>query len=240
MLGMTQSITSMIPVLRPLTFPLLEAVQIAKKEGRAPVSSALRLATIKWLNIYHDLLDWRAISHPLVNAPLSSPVIGIFEIKGEANRHVGVAIEGSSSVRIIWSDCLRRKVFCAMKDTIAFPQVFLMTVGLLCAVWLSSRYIRDSHFTCYIDSPILATMLRKGRDKRCRRTTTVMEAAFLGMINLDAFPTFELRSGLTSPEAPEAEIPAPVLKWLGTLRPAASLASNTIKAMEKDGLISPL
>ena len=237
MLGMTQS---MAPVLRPLTFPLLEAVQIAKKDGRAPMSSALRHAITKWLNIYHDLLEWRAISHPSISAPLTSPAIGIFEVKDREGHHVGVSIEGSPSVRIMWPDCLRRKVFYTMKDKIAFPQVFLMTVGLLCAIWLASHYIRDSHFTCYIDSPILATILRKGRDKRCKRTTTVMEAAFLGMINLDAFPTFELRSGSFSPEAPEAEIPAPVLRWLGTLRPAASLASNTIKAMEKDGLISPL
>ena len=107
MLGMTQSVTSMIPVLRPLTFPLLEAVQIAKKNGRAPMSSALRLATIKWLNIYHDLLDWRAISQPLANAPLTSPAIGIYEIKDEAKRHVGVAIEGNLPGRIIWPDCLR-------------------------------------------------------------------------------------------------------------------------------------
>ena len=220
MLGMTQSITSMIPVLRPLTFPLLEAVQIAKKDGRAPMSSALRFATIKWLNIYHDLLDWRAISQPLTNAPLTSPAIGIFEIKGEAERHVGVAIKGSPSVRIIWPDGLRRKVFYASRDTIAFPQVFFMTVGLLCAVWLSSRYIRDSHFTCYIDSPILATILRKGRDKRCKRTTTVMEAAFLSLINLDAFPTFELRSRATSPEAAEVEIPAPIKRWLKTSSPS--------------------
>ena len=184
--------------------------------------------------------DDQVVEHLPRPSGMASPAIGIFEIKNKAGRHVGIAIEGSPSVRIIWSDCLRRKVFCAMKDTIAFPQVFLMTVGLLCAVWLSSRYIRSAHFTCYTDSPILATMLRKGRDKRCRRTTTVMEAAFLGMINLDAFPTFELKSGVTSLEAPETEIPAPVLKWLGTLRPAASLASNTIKAMEKDGLISPL
>ena len=48
------------------------------------------------------------------------------------------------------------------------------------------------HFTCYIDSPTLAIILRKGRDKRCKRTTTVLEAILLSLINLDAFPSFEL------------------------------------------------
>ena len=240
MLGMTQSITSMAPALRPLTFPLLEAVQIAKKDGYAPMSPALRHAITKWLNIYHDLLEWRFISYPQISAPLSSPAIGILEIKDKNGHHIGVTIEGNPSARIMWTDALRQQVFCAMKDNIAFPQVFLMSVGLLCAVWLSSHYIRDSHFTCYIDSPILATILRKGRDKRCRRTTTVIEAIFLSMINLDAFPAFEFRYGSIPPEASEAEIPAPISKWLRTLRPAAPLASKTIKAMEKDGRISPL
>ena len=127
-----------------------------------------------------------------------------------------------------------------MKDTIAFPQVFLMTVGLLCAVWLSSRYIRDSHFTCYIDSPILASILHKGRDKRCKRTTTVIEAVFLSLINLDAFPTFELRGRVTSPDAPEVEIPAVIQTWLRNLRTSAPLAVYTVKEMSKEGRISSL
>ena len=165
MLGMTQSITSMIPFLKPLTFPLLEAVQKAKKEGYAPVDKSLRLATVRWLNIYHDLLEWRAISLPSISAPLASPTIGIFEIKGKEGRHVGVAITGRAPRQIIWSDCLRRKVFCNLTIQIAFPQVFLLAVGLLCAVWLSSQHICDLHFTCYIDSLILAMILRKGRDK---------------------------------------------------------------------------
>ena len=130
------------------------------------------------------------------------------------------------------------KVFCNLTIQFAFPQVFLLTVGILCAVWLSSQQIRDSHFTCYIDSPILAMILRKGRDKRCKRTTTVIEAAFLGMINLDAFPSFELRPEISPAEAPEAEIPAPILQWLGTLRPNFPLAETIVKEMGKSGLIS--
>ena len=165
-------------------------------------------------------------------------MIGIFEIKGKEGRHVGVAITGKAPRQIIWSDCLRRKVFCNTTIQIAFPQVFLLAVGLLCAVWLSSQHIRDSHFTCYIDSPILAMILRKGRDKRCKCTTTVIEAAFLGMINLDAFPSFELQPEESPAEAPRAEIPAPILQWLGTLRPTFPLAEAIVKEMGKSGLIS--
>ena len=180
------------------------------------------------------------ISLPLISAPLTSPTIGIFKVKGEDKRHAGMAITGKSPCRIIWSDCLHRKVFCNMTIKIAFPQVFLLAVGLLCAVWLSSQHIRDSHFTCYIDSPTLAIILHKGRDEQCKRTTTVLEAIFLSLINLDAFPSFELRVGVSPPEAPRREIPEPVRKWLGTIRPVAPLAQETIKALASDGMISPL
>ena len=203
------------------------------------MSLALRNAVTKWLNIYYDLLEWGPISQPSISAPLASPTIGIFSVL-KNGRHIGVAISGRTPCCFLWSDCLRQKVFCSSTIQLAFPKVFLLMVGLLCAIWISSRYIRNSHFTCYIDSPTLTIILRKGRDKRCKRTTTVLEAIFLSLINLDAFPSFELRVGISPPEAPRREIPEAIWKWLGTLRPTATLAHETIKALALDGRISPL
>ena len=236
MLGMIQSITSMIPFLKPLTFPLLEAVQRAKGPGRTLVTSALRTAAARWLFIYQDLLEWRPISHPVISAPLSSPSIGVFALTDNHDLPIGVTITGRSPRCIVWPEAVRRQIFCSPAPKLAFPHVFALAVGLLCATWISGRDIRDSHFTCYIDSPVLAIILRKGRDKRCRHTTTVLEAIFLSLINLDALPSFELRSRTTLPEAPIGDIPAPVMTWLRTMRPAAPLAQIFVRELASAGI----
>ena len=111
MLGMTQSVTSMMPILKPLTFPLLEAVQQAKSSGSTRVTSVLRESARKSLNIYHDLLEWRPISHPTMRAPPTSPAMGIAQISDERGRYIGVAILGRIPSRLIWPDCLRKQIF---------------------------------------------------------------------------------------------------------------------------------
>merc|ERR1712082_98089 len=143
---------------------------------------------------------------------------------GHGDLPIGVTITGRSPCRIIWPEAIRKEIFCSPAPKLAFPHVFALAIGLLCATWISGHFIRDSHFTCYIDSPVLAIILRKGRDKKGHRTTTVLEAIFLSLINLDALPSFELRTGTTPPEAPIGDIPAPVKAWLRTMRPAAPLA----------------
>ena len=240
MLGMTQSVTSMLPILKPLTFPLLEAVQKAKTSDLVPVSAALRSCAIRWLNIYHDLLEWRPISHPTVGAPLASPLISISSITNGSGQHTGIAIEGEISRRITWPSCLTKQVFSKSGTAPPYPLLFLQTVGLLCAIWLSSQYIRDSHFTCLIDSPMLAMILRKGRDKKCRRTTIVIEAIFLALVYLDALPSFELSGPSPTPNGQEEEIPGPVAKWLRKLRPSFPLASAVTEALVAEGHAPPL
>ena len=49
MLGMTQQITNMLPILKPLTFPLLEAVQRTHSGLRTPVTPALKDTAKIWL-----------------------------------------------------------------------------------------------------------------------------------------------------------------------------------------------
>ena len=78
MLGMTQQVTNMLPVLKPLTFPLLEAVQRTHSGLRTPVTPALMDTARIWLRIYFDLLEWRPLSLPVDRAPLTGPAIGVF------------------------------------------------------------------------------------------------------------------------------------------------------------------
>ena len=53
MLGMTQLVTNMLPILEPLIFLLL-----AKSSNFAPMTHTLQAMAFKWINIYSDLLEW--------------------------------------------------------------------------------------------------------------------------------------------------------------------------------------
>ena len=239
MLGMTQSVTSMLPVLKPLTFPLLEAVQRAQSADYISVSDSLRASAVRWLNIYHDLLQWRPISQPVIKAPLFSPFISITSIQDREGHHTGIAVSGAASGHLIWPECLTQQVFTRSTSSTAFPLLFLHTVGLLCAIWAAGPRIRDSHFTCLIDLPMLSTILRKGRDKKCRRTTIVIEAIFLSLVHLDAFPSFELRGTIPIASAPRMEMPAPVASWLRKMRPNFPLSQTVVEVLASQGIISP-
>ena len=105
-LGMTQSATSMLPFLRPLTSVLLEAFQHAKRTGHAKVTPELRRAAYRWLGIYTDLAAWRPISQPIRNAPLTSPVISTRMEYDSNNDPASIVILGSRARRLPWSRAL--------------------------------------------------------------------------------------------------------------------------------------
>ena len=86
MLGMTQQVTNMLPVLKPLTFPLLEAVQRTHRGSQTLVTPMLKAISTIWLNIYHALASWQ----PMVRAPLSHCAIGVFPILDNNRHHVGI------------------------------------------------------------------------------------------------------------------------------------------------------
>jgi len=239
LLGMTQSVTSMLPALKPLTYPLLKAVQEAKAAHSITVTKTLRACAVRWLLIYHDLLEWRPISHPMIRAPLISPFISVTTIRSSAGLHIGIAIQGAVAGQFIWPDYLTKQVFAKSPSTLAFPQLFLHTVGLLCALWKAGPSIRGSHFTCLIDSPLLTTILRKGRDKRCHRTTTVIEAIFLALVHLDALPSFEAGESSAASASPTWEIPPSVAHWLRKMRPCFPLSKSVVEALASESIISP-
>ena len=58
LLGMTQQVTNMLPVLKPLTFPLFKACQYTQGGQLTRMTPCLLATVRKWLNIYHDLLEW--------------------------------------------------------------------------------------------------------------------------------------------------------------------------------------
>ena len=165
MLGMTQQVTNMLPVLKPLTFPLLEAVQRTHAGSQTPVTPTLKAISTIWLNIYHALASWQPISHPMVRAPLMHCAIGVFPIIDSNRHHVGILSTGPTPIRFFWPDRLQTQVFVAPAMKLAFPHVYLHTLGLLSTLFVHAKAVRDSHFTCFIDSVILESILRKGRDK---------------------------------------------------------------------------
>ena len=101
MLGMTQQVTNMLPVLKPLTFPLLEAVQCTHSGLRTPVTPTLKDTARIWLRIYFDLLEWRPLSLQVDRASLRSPAIGVFPILDDQSHHIGVLLQGPLPARIL-------------------------------------------------------------------------------------------------------------------------------------------
>ena len=179
MLGMTQQVTNMLPVLKPLTFPLLEAVQRTHSGSQTPVTPSLIATSTIWLNIYHDLTSWQPISQPMVRAPLSNCAIGVFPIRDDNCRHIGILSTGPTPFHFLWPNNLQTQVFITPATKLKFPHVYLLTLGLLCAILIHAKDIRNSHFTCFLESVLLESILQKGCDKRCRKTSTLIKAIFV-------------------------------------------------------------
>ena len=238
MLGMTQQVTNMLPILKPLTFPLLEAVQRTHSGLQTPVTPALRDTARIWLRIYFDLLEWCPLSLPVDRAPLTGPAIGVFPITNDQGHHIGVLIQSQSPTRIFWSKALQDRVFLPSNLKLAFPHVFLLTLGLLCAVTTHAATIRGTEFTCFTDSALLTMILRKGRDKRCWRTSNLIKAIFTTLIHLSALPSFLVADRPPLQEASTVDIPAPVLDWLQRMR--RSPADAIAKTLVASGIIPPL
>ena len=238
MLGMTQQVTNMLPILKPLTFPLLEAVQRTHSGLQTPVTPALKDTARIWLRIYFDLLEWCPLSLPVDRAPLTGPAIGVFPITNDQGHHIGVLLHGPSPTRIFWSTALQKRVFSPMDLKLAFPHVFLLALGLLCAVTTYATTIRGTDFTCFMDSALLSMILRKGRDKRCWRTSGLIKAIFMTLIHLSALPSFIIAGKPPPQGATTIDIPPPVLDWLRHMRrsPAEAIA----KALVASNVIPPL
>merc|ERR1711872_1003065 len=171
-------------------------------------------------------------------APLTGPAIGVFLIVNNQGHHIGVILQGPSPTRIFWSTALQKRVFSPTDLKLAFPHVFLLTLGLLCAVTTYATTIRGTNFTCFTDSALLSTILRKGREKRCWRTSGLIKAIFTTLIHLSALPSFIIADRPPLQGATTIDIPTPVLVWLRQMRhsPAEAIA----KALVASGIIPPL
>ena len=81
-------------------------------------------------------------------------------------------------------------------------------------------------------------ILRKGRDKRCGRTSHLIKAIFTTLIHLSALPSFVIADRPPLQEASTIDIPTPVLEWLRRMR--RSPADAVAKTLVASGIIPPL
>merc|ERR1711872_590676 len=103
---------------------------------------------------------------------------------------------------------------------------------------MGAATIRGTEFTCFTDSALLAMILRKGRDKRCWRTSNLIKAIFTTLIHLNALPSFIIADRPPLQGAPMIDIPTPVLIWLRLMR--RSPAEAVAKALVASNVIPPL
>ena len=81
-------------------------------------------------------------------------------------------------------------------------------------------------------------ILRKGRDKKCWRTSALIKAIFETLIHLGAQPSFIIADKPPLREAKTIDVPTPVLGWLRHMRrsPAEAIA----RALVANNTIPPL
>merc|ERR1711872_347695 len=103
---------------------------------------------------------------------------------------------------------------------------------------MGAATIRGTEFTCFTDSALLAMILRKGRDKRCWRTSNLIKAIFTTLIHLNALPSFIIADRPPLQGASTVDIPTPVLHWLQHMRhsPGDAIARTLVPS----GIIPPL
>ena len=128
-------------------------------------------------------------------------------------------------------------MFLQLLDNLCRKQVYNSAFQVITAFQLITLH-RDSHFTCVIDSVILESILRKGRDKRCRKTSTLIRAIFVTLIHLNALPSFVLCRTPHCPEAQTIAVPDPVFQW--TRRMRGSPETKVTQALVDTNIVPPL
>ena len=139
-------------------------------------------------------------------------------------------LQGPVRARIFWPSALQKRAFSPADLKLAFPHIFLLTLGLLCAVVTYTKTVRHTDFTCFTDSALLTMILRKGRDKKCWRTSALIKAIFATLIHLSAQPLFIIADKPPLREAKTIDVPTPVLRWLRHMRrsPAEAIANALV------------
>ena len=111
-------------------------------------------------------------------------------------------------------------------------------LGLLCAIYTHARAIKGLHFICFMDSTHLEMIMRKGCDKRCRKTSTLIKAIFVTLVHLNAVPSFVVCRTPFSPKAQTIPIPDLVFKWIHLMGHSPDTAVT--QALINNNVISPL
>ena len=87
---------------------------------------------------------------------------------------------------------------------------------------------------------MLATIRQKGRDKKCQRTSRILETIALMLVHLDAFPDVVVVTKDVPLDAPPAPIPETVRKWLRHMRPAFNLPQAMVNELIDQGVVTPI
>ena len=102
------------------------------------------------------------------------------------------------------------------------------------------RHHANAHALCNqqciitVEDELLCNLLRKGRDKKCNRTSTIFSAISFALITANVSPTFSMRRFPYTTYAPPVPIPAPIQSWIRHTRAEAQLAEAVARYL--DGL----
>ena len=228
-LGMTLTVTQMMPVLKSWTFSLISSLREAKTLGSIPVSHALRATIHRWLRVYHTLSHWHPLSPPSTPAALGSLVIGTWIITNKEGRFSRLQIYANTaplSFTLTWPEALIRKLFVNSATRIEHAELFLESVALLTALFLNKTRIRNTHFLFFTRNTELVTAMAKGRKNRCRLTSFIIEISLSLLVVLNAQPDFRVGSPSTPPIGPSIPWPQTIASWLRTTRTGTDLAAK--------------
>ena len=233
-LGMAQHTCGMIPIIRPLLTPLLDMVQAAKTAGAAVATAKIRQAARVWLRILFDLLSWQPLSLPIGHSPLNAPILATKQLLDHADVPTGFLAHATTATAFMWPNRLVVNAVVEANLRLFTPRLFLNALGLLCAIVANAHTIRNQQCIITVEDELLCNLLRKGRDKKCSRTSTIFKAISFALITANASATFSVRRFSHATDAPPTPIPAPILSWIRHTRAEAQLAEAVASYL--DGL----
>ena len=99
---------------------------------------------------------------------------------------------------------------------------------------MEAQYIRNTHFTFVTTSPLLSCIYRKGRDKKCKRTTRIIGMITRVLVHLNALPSFQQGIRPVPRVCVPAAIPEDISRWLRKIKPNVDFSSHLLETLRKE------
>ena len=230
-LGMTQSVSQMIPAVKCLTFEFLDSLKNSCKTGASPVTSALKEQVLQWLRIYQDASNWLPLCPPVKPAPLGCCYIGTLCNLDSKGLPEGFWICSSKPSYLPWPSDFVHCTKTASGVRVIHLDHFLEAISILVAIVTNAKLIRGRHFQLFMESSDLVKAFSKGRMNSCRHVSAVIKATYSVLIHLNSLP--DMRSGVLhhSSHPTQVEWPTGILQWMNHVRPRADLGSKAISSI---------